>query len=48
MSEEELKKIWILRRVLNDMNPVEAMELLVNRMKRTKTNEDFLSSMNLS
>ncbi|MGQ0634417.1 MAG: transcription termination factor Rho [Planctomycetaceae bacterium] len=48
MAEEELRRVWILRRVLNDMNPVEAMELLVNRMKRTKTNDEFLLSMNLS
>ncbi|WP_261362735.1 transcription termination factor Rho [Rubinisphaera margarita] len=48
MDEEELRRVWILRRVLNDMNPVEAMELLVNRMRRTKTNEEFLMSMNLN
>ncbi len=48
MDEEELRRVWILRRVLNDMNPVDAMELLVNRMQRTKTNEEFLLSMNLS
>ena len=48
MTEEELKRIWILRRVLSDMNPVEAMELLTNRMRRSKTNEEFLQSMNLS
>ena len=48
MHEEELRRVWILRRVLNDMNPVEAMELLVNRMRRTKTNEEFLLTMNLS
>ncbi len=48
MDEEELRRIWILRRVLSDMNPVEAMELLTNRMKRTKTNEEFLMSMNLN
>ena len=47
MNEEELRRVWILRRVLNDMNPVEAMELLTGRMKRTKTNEEFLMSMNL-
>ena len=47
MDEEELRRVWILRRVLNDMNPVEAMELLVNRMRRNKTNEEFLMSMNL-
>ena len=47
MDEEELRLVWVLRRVLNDMNPTEAMDLLVNRMKRTKTNEEFLMSMNL-
>ncbi|REJ95807.1 MAG: transcription termination factor Rho [Planctomycetota bacterium] len=48
MHEDELKRVWLLRRVLNDMNPVEAMELLTNRMRRTKTNEEFLMTMNLS
>ncbi|MFO1006867.1 MAG: transcription termination factor Rho [Planctomycetaceae bacterium] len=48
MSEEELKRIWILRRVLSDMSPVEAMELLTTRMRRTKTNDEFLQSMSLS
>ncbi|MEO2019363.1 MAG: transcription termination factor Rho [Fuerstiella sp.] len=48
MTEEELKLVWVLRRALNDMNPVEAMELLANRMQRTKTNEEFLISMNLN
>ena len=44
----EVKRVTILRRVLGDMNPVEAMELLTNRMRRTETNEEFLLSMNLS
>jgi transcription termination factor Rho len=48
MTEDELKLVWVLRRALNDMNPVEAMELLVNRMQRTKSNEEFLISMNLN
>ncbi len=48
LDEDELKRIWILRRVLNDMNPVEAMELLVNRLSKTKTNSEFLLSMNLN
>ena len=48
MSEDELRRVWILRRVLHDMNPVEAMELLVNRMRRTKTNDEFLNTMNLT
>ncbi|MCX7407570.1 MAG: transcription termination factor Rho [Planctomycetales bacterium] len=46
MTEEELRRVWILRRVINDMNPVEAMEMLTHRMKRTKTNEEFLMGMN--
>jgi transcription termination factor Rho len=48
MDAEELRRVWILRRVLNDMNPVEAMELLTGRMKKVKTNAEFLMSMNLS
>lgn len=47
MGEDELQLIWALRRVLNDMNPVEAMELLVNRIRKTKTNEEFLKTLNL-
>ncbi len=45
---DELRRVWILRRVLNDMNPVEAMELLTGRMRKTKTNSEFLMTMNLS
>ena len=45
---EELRRVWILRRVMNDMNPVEAMELLTGRMRKTKTNAEFLMGMNLS
>ena len=48
MDADELRRVWILRRVLNDMNPVEAMELLTGRMRKTKTNAEFLMSMNLS
>jgi transcription termination factor Rho len=48
MDPEELRRVWILRRVLNDMNPVEAMELLTGRMKKSKSNAEFLMSMNLS
>ena len=48
MDADELRRVWILRRVLNDMNPVEAMELLTGRMKKSKTNGEFLTSMNLS
>ncbi|MHB1425202.1 MAG: transcription termination factor Rho [Gemmataceae bacterium] len=48
MDPEELRRMYILRKVLSDMNPVEAMELLTNRMNRTKGNAEFLMSMNLS
>jgi len=48
LNAEELRRVYILRKVLSDMNPVEAMELLVNRMARTKTNAEFLMSMNLA
>jgi transcription termination factor Rho len=41
-----LNKIWILRNYLSDMNPVEAMEFLNDRMRKTETNEEFLVSMN--
>jgi transcription termination factor Rho len=46
MHPDELNKIWILRKVLNELNPVEAMELLIERLKKTKTNAEFLMSMN--
>src|SRR6202790_4700675 len=48
LDPEELRRTYILRKVLSDMNPVEAMELLINRMARTKLNAEFLMSMNLS
>jgi transcription termination factor Rho len=47
LDPEELRRIIILHKVLSDMNPVEAMELLTSRMARTKTNAEFLMSMNL-
>jgi transcription termination factor Rho len=47
-DQEELRRMYILHKVLSDMNPVEAMELLINRMARTKGNAEFLMSMNLS
>ncbi len=44
-AEEILSKIWILRKFLAEMNPIEAMEFLLDRLKKTKTNERFLASM---
>ncbi|MEE8317868.1 MAG: transcription termination factor Rho [Candidatus Omnitrophota bacterium] len=46
LEEKELQRIWILRKVLNDLNSVEAMELLLGKLSKTKTNEEFLESMN--
>ncbi|RME26751.1 MAG: transcription termination factor Rho [Candidatus Zixiibacteriota bacterium] len=40
-----LTKVWILRKFLSEMNPVEAMEFLIDRMKKTKSNQQFLASM---
>jgi len=46
IPSDELNRIWILRKVLNEFQPVEAMEFLVSRLKGTKSNRDFLMSMN--
>ena len=43
---DQLQKIWILRKVLNELNNVEAMELLIEKLAKTKNNEEFLNSMN--
>ncbi len=46
LKPDQLQKVWILRKVLNELNNVEAMELLIEKLAKTKTNEDFLNSMN--
>ena len=46
LTENELQKIWILRKVLNPMEDVDVTELILDRMKKSKTNEAFLNSMN--
>lgn len=46
MKEEELQRVWILRKFMADMNSVEAMEFLLSKMKGTRNNEEFLISMN--
>ena len=48
LSEEELAKMWVLRKVINPMDDMEITELLVDRMHKTKNNEAFLRSMNTS
>ena len=47
MDPEEFRRVTIMRRVLADMNPPDAMELLVTRLSKTKTNAEFLMSMNM-
>ncbi|HBX47078.1 transcription termination factor Rho [Limibacterium fermenti] len=46
LSAETLNRMWVLRNYLSDMNSVEAMEFLLNRLRRTANNEEFLISMN--
>lgn len=46
VKPDVLQKTWILRKVLNELNNVEAMELLVGKLGKTKNNEEFLASMN--
>lgn len=46
VDKETLTRLWILRKHLGDMNPQEAMEFLLDRLRRSQTNEEFLISMN--
>lgn len=46
VSKEVLQRVWLIRKFLADMNPVEAMEFMKERMEGTKSNEEFLVSMN--
>ena len=48
MDSEEYRRVVVLRRVLNDMSPPDAMELLVTRLAKTQSNAEFLMSMNLN
>jgi len=45
IAREDLNRIWVLRKVLNPLSPVEAMELLLDKLGKTKTNADFLGAM---
>ena len=45
LGPENLNRVWVLRKVLNPLSAVEAMELLLDKMGKSKSNEDFLSSM---
>ena len=46
LKEDELGKIWILRKILSEFSPVEAMEFLLDKIRGTKNNKDFLNNMN--
>jgi transcription termination factor Rho len=45
IPREDLQRIWVLRKVLNPLSPVEAMELLIDKLSKTKANGEFLSNM---
>jgi len=46
LDEYALNRVWLLRKIMNEMNVVEAMEFLLERMRKTETNKEFLDSMN--
>jgi transcription termination factor Rho len=46
LPEEVLRKVWVLRKVLSELNSQEAMEFLIEKMKMTKNNKEFLKAMN--
>ncbi len=46
VHDDELKRIWLMRKVLNDLNTIDAMELLLEKLKKTKTNAEFLMVLN--
>ncbi len=46
LTPEDLSRVWILRKVLSEYSPVEAMEFLIEKMRGTKSNKDFLKYMN--
>ena len=45
MGADELRRVWVLRKVLNPLSTVESMELLLDKLSKTKTNQDFLNAM---
>jgi len=46
LDEKTLQRMWVMRKYLSDMNPIEAMEFINDRFKKTQNNEEFLISMN--
>ena len=45
MSEDELQRVWILRKLLHDMDDIAAIEFILDKLKETKTNNEFFDSM---
>jgi transcription termination factor Rho len=48
VTPDVLERMWMLRRVLNKMNPVEGMELLIKKLRETKTNAEFLAKFTIA
>jgi transcription termination factor Rho len=46
IPKDDLSRIWVLRKVLNPLSPVEAMELLISRLEKVRNNAEFLQNMN--
>ncbi len=46
VDKDDLQRIWLLRKAINDLNSAEAMELLIDRISKSKTNKEFLQNMN--
>ena len=46
LEPEELNRVWILRKLVSDLTPNEAMEFVLEKMRGTKSNKEFLKSMN--
>ena len=45
INKEDLNRIWVMRRVLNPLSPVEQMEVVLERLDKTKSNAEFLAAM---
>ncbi len=45
VSENDLRRLWVLRKSLSEKNPVESMQMLLSRLKRTRSNTEFLKGL---
>jgi len=46
LDEKTIQRMWVMRKFLSDMNPIEAMEFVSEKIKYTNNNDEFLMSMN--